>query len=160
MKRMNFALLASACSVAASLLCGSAFAQSKTLYIGMNGGTMEKTYTEHVFGAFEKANNVKVVVVPGTSSDILAKAQKPLFFFGNGCRNALLPSTGMSAKERAAAVRALAHAARASDDDAWAALNKATHDGSAAVRAESGSSPRHGPFSARGRSSSGRSERR
>lgn len=60
---------------AASLSSGAALAQGKTLYIGMNGGTMEKTYTEHVFGAFEKANNVKVVVVPGTSSDILAKAQ-------------------------------------------------------------------------------------
>ena len=57
------------------LSAGQAIAQSKTLYIGMNGGTMEKTYTEHVFGPFEKANNVKVVVVPGTSSDILAKAQ-------------------------------------------------------------------------------------
>lgn len=57
------------------LSAGQAMAQSKTLYIGMNGGTMEKTYTEHVFGPFEKANNVKVVVVPGTSSDILAKAQ-------------------------------------------------------------------------------------
>lgn len=54
---------------------GPALAQTKTLYIGMNGGTMEKTYTEHVFGPFEKANGVKVVVVPGTSSDILAKAQ-------------------------------------------------------------------------------------
>jgi hypothetical protein len=32
-------------------------------------------YTQYVFPAFEKANNVKVVVVPGTSSDILAKAQ-------------------------------------------------------------------------------------
>jgi putative spermidine/putrescine transport system substrate-binding protein len=53
---------------------GSTFAQTKTLYIGMNGGTMEKAYTE-VFPAFEKANNAKVVVVPGTSSDILAKAQ-------------------------------------------------------------------------------------
>lgn len=60
---------------AASLAAGQVMAQTKTLYIGMNGGTMEKTYTEHVFGAFEKANNVKVVVVPGTSSDILAKAQ-------------------------------------------------------------------------------------
>ena len=75
MKRMNFALLASACSVAASLLCGSAFAQNKTLYIGMNGGTMEKAYTQYVFPAFEKLYGVKVVVVPGTSSDILAKAQ-------------------------------------------------------------------------------------
>jgi putative spermidine/putrescine transport system substrate-binding protein len=64
------------CAAAAlALVAGTAAAQTKTLYIGMNGGTMEKTYTEHVFGAFEKANNVKVVVVPGTSSDILAKAQ-------------------------------------------------------------------------------------
>ncbi|UUZ67002.1 ABC transporter substrate-binding protein [Polaromonas sp. P2-4] len=60
---------------AASLSADLAMAQSKTLYIGMNGGTMERTFTEHVFGAFEKANDVKVVVVPGTSSDILAKAQ-------------------------------------------------------------------------------------
>jgi putative spermidine/putrescine transport system substrate-binding protein len=60
---------------AGCLAVGPALAQTKTLYIGMNGGTMEKTYTENVFGAFEKANNAKVVVVPGTSSDILAKAQ-------------------------------------------------------------------------------------
>lgn len=50
-------------------------AQTKTLYIGMNGGVMERTWTEHIFPAFEKENNVKVVVVPGTSADILAKAQ-------------------------------------------------------------------------------------
>jgi putative spermidine/putrescine transport system substrate-binding protein len=60
---------------AACLFPVLAAAQAKTLYIGMNGGTMEKTYTGHVFGPFEKANDVKVVVVPGTSSDILAKAQ-------------------------------------------------------------------------------------
>ena len=52
----------------------SAFAQTKTLYVGMNGGNFEKTFTQGVFPEFEKANNVKVVVVPGTSSDILAKA--------------------------------------------------------------------------------------
>ena len=63
------------CVIPLALLAGTAFAQAKTLYIGMNGGTMEKAYTEHVFPAFEKANNAKVVVVPGTSSDILAKAQ-------------------------------------------------------------------------------------
>lgn len=51
-----------------------AFAQ-KTVYIGMNGGAFEKIYTEHIFPAFEKANNAKVVVVPGTSTDVLAKAQ-------------------------------------------------------------------------------------
>lgn len=48
-------------------------AQTRTIYIGMNGGTMEKAYTSQVFPEFEKANNVKVVVVPGTSSDVLAK---------------------------------------------------------------------------------------
>ena len=64
-------------AVAATALAatGMAGAQTKTIYIGMNGGTMEKAYTQYVFPAFEKANNVKVVVVPGTSSDILAKAQ-------------------------------------------------------------------------------------
>lgn len=65
---------------AAGLVAGmgvssNALAQQKTLYVGMNGGDMERTFTQHVFSAFEKANDVKVVVVPGTSSDILAKAQ-------------------------------------------------------------------------------------
>jgi putative spermidine/putrescine transport system substrate-binding protein len=59
----------------AAMAPGLSQAQTKTLYIGMNGGVMEKTWTSHVFPAFEKANNVKVVVVPGTSSEILAKAQ-------------------------------------------------------------------------------------
>ncbi|HEY9065856.1 MAG TPA: ABC transporter substrate-binding protein [Burkholderiaceae bacterium] len=63
-------------AAAASLLLGShAYAQDKTLYIGMNGGDMERSYTKYVFPAFEKIHNVKVVVVPGTSSDILAKVQ-------------------------------------------------------------------------------------
>ena len=65
------------CVAAAAALVsgGTAVAETKTLYIGMNGGTMEKAYTQYVFPAFEKLNDVKVVVVPGTSSDILAKAQ-------------------------------------------------------------------------------------
>ncbi|SEG66495.1 extracellular solute-binding protein [Bosea lathyri] len=53
---------------------GAASAQTKTLYVGMNGGNFERAFTQAVFPDFEKANNVKVVVVPGTSSDILAKA--------------------------------------------------------------------------------------
>jgi putative spermidine/putrescine transport system substrate-binding protein len=66
-------------TVAAALGLSVAFAsaasaETKTLYIGMNGGNMEKAYTEHVLPEFEKANDVKVVVVPGTSADILAKA--------------------------------------------------------------------------------------
>ena len=64
-----------ALAAAALLSSGAAVAQTKTIYIGMNGGNMERTYTQHVFPPFEKANNVKVVVVPGTSTDILAKAQ-------------------------------------------------------------------------------------
>lgn len=68
--------LAGAAAVAISLAAAApAAAQTKTVYIGMNGGTMEKTYTENVFPAFEKATGIKVVVVPGTSSDILAKLQ-------------------------------------------------------------------------------------
>ncbi|HKT91612.1 MAG TPA: extracellular solute-binding protein, partial [Paraburkholderia sp.] len=51
----------------------SAWSQTKTIYVGMNGGPMEKAYTSQVLPDFEKANNVKVVVVPGTSSDVLAK---------------------------------------------------------------------------------------
>jgi putative spermidine/putrescine transport system substrate-binding protein len=72
---MNRRILLTVSACLAALTAGTVAAQTKTLYIGMNGGTMEKTYTEHVFGPFEKENNVKVVVVPGTSSDILAKAQ-------------------------------------------------------------------------------------
>lgn len=64
-----------AAAVAALAAGGAAGAQTKTLYIGMNGGTMEKAYTQYVFPAFEKLYGAKVVVVPGTSSDILAKAQ-------------------------------------------------------------------------------------
>lgn len=67
--------LLGAAAVAALAAGGAAGAQTKTLYIGMNGGTMEKAYTQYVFPAFEKLYGAKVVVVPGTSSDILAKAQ-------------------------------------------------------------------------------------
>lgn len=70
-KPLKSALLLAALLAAA----GTAGAQTKTLYIGMNGGTMEKAYTQYVFPAFEKAYGAKVVVVPGTSSDILAKVQ-------------------------------------------------------------------------------------
>ncbi|TKC92292.1 ABC transporter substrate-binding protein [Trinickia terrae] len=50
-----------------------ASAQTKTIYIGMNGGPMEKAYTSQVLPDFEKQTGAKVVVVPGTSSDVLAK---------------------------------------------------------------------------------------
>ncbi|CAH1650738.1 ABC transporter substrate-binding protein [Hyphomicrobiales bacterium] len=66
--------LAGTVAALALTAAGSAFAQTKTLYVGMNGGNFERTFTQAVFPAFEKANNVKIVVVPGTSADILAKA--------------------------------------------------------------------------------------
>ena len=64
-----------ALSALAVLASGAALAQQKTIYIGMNGGDMERSYTRYVFPAFERIHNAKVVVVPGTSSDILAKVQ-------------------------------------------------------------------------------------
>lgn len=66
--------LASTVAAFAVVASGAAMAQSKTLYVGMNGGNFERTFTQAVFPEFEKANDVKIVVVPGTSSDILAKA--------------------------------------------------------------------------------------
>ncbi|MFT0533109.1 ABC transporter substrate-binding protein [Castellaniella hirudinis] len=64
--------------LAATLLAawaGGAQADQATLYIGMNGGDMERAFTQYVFPPFEKEHGVKVVVVPGTSADVLAKAQ-------------------------------------------------------------------------------------
>jgi len=55
------------------LAAAAAHAETKTLYVGMNGGTFERTFTQAVLPDFEKANDVKIVVVPGTSSEILAK---------------------------------------------------------------------------------------
>ncbi|MGI4856640.1 MAG: ABC transporter substrate-binding protein [Janthinobacterium lividum] len=46
-----------------------------TLYVGMNGGTLEKNYETYIFPAFEQARHVKIMVVPGTSADVLAKMQ-------------------------------------------------------------------------------------
>ncbi|UOK36653.1 ABC transporter substrate-binding protein [Pseudomonas palleroniana] len=65
--------IALSCLSLATLACTAQAAP--TLYLGMNGGTMERVYADKVLPAFEKANNVKVVIVPGTSSDILAKVQ-------------------------------------------------------------------------------------
>ena len=69
-------------SLLAGLAClsiaGPASSDDKTLYFAMNGGSEEKAYREHVFPLFEQATGLRVEVVPGTSSDILAKlrAQK------------------------------------------------------------------------------------
>lgn len=72
-------LLSLTLPLAAMLLVATTAVQAqkpvKTIYIGMNGGVMEQSYTKYVFPAFERIHGVKVVVVPGTSSDILAKVQ-------------------------------------------------------------------------------------
>ena len=69
-------LLAAGVAAFALAAASSASAQTKTLYVGMNGGNFERVFTQAVFPAFEKENNVKIVVVPGTSADILAKVDK------------------------------------------------------------------------------------
>ena len=75
-RRFRPTLLAAAAAATAALFATAAVqAQEKTIYIGMNGGDMERSYSKYVFPAFEKIHGVKVVVVPGTSSDILAKVQ-------------------------------------------------------------------------------------
>ena len=51
-------------AMAMVLTSGMAVSQTKTLYIGMNGGVMEKTWTERIFPEFEKANNVKSLSYP------------------------------------------------------------------------------------------------
>jgi putative spermidine/putrescine transport system substrate-binding protein len=73
MKAFHTIASAGIAALCAAVLSTPAQAQSKTIYIGMNGGAMEKAYTSEVLPEFEKANDVKVVIVPGTSSDILAK---------------------------------------------------------------------------------------
>lgn len=109
--------------LATLLPAAGALAQTKTLYIGMNGGNMERAYTQHVFPAFEKATGAKVVVVPGTSSDILAKAQankaRPqmhVMFLDDGIMARAI-GMGLCEKQRASAdLEQLYPAARFKDD--------------------------------------------
>ncbi len=51
------------------------YAQTPTLYLGSYGGSTQKAFQDEVLPAFEKANNVKVVYVPGNSTDTLGKLQ-------------------------------------------------------------------------------------
>lgn len=77
MKKRNSHQIGLALTVLASIMSGwsAAAIADTTLYVGMNGGTMQKVYEQFIFPPFEQANHVKVVVVPGTSADVLAKAQ-------------------------------------------------------------------------------------
>ena len=100
-----------------------AHAETKTLYVGMNGGNFERTFTQAVFPDFEKANDVKVVVVPGTSSEILAKAiaakdkpQMHVMFLDDGV---MIRAAGMGLCEKlkpSAALADLEPVARLKDD--------------------------------------------
>jgi putative spermidine/putrescine transport system substrate-binding protein len=46
-----------------------------TLYVGAFGGSFEQLLREKIIPPFEKANNVKVVVVPGDSTTTMARLQ-------------------------------------------------------------------------------------
>ncbi|CAB3820558.1 MULTISPECIES: extracellular solute-binding protein [Achromobacter] len=59
----------------AVLLSAGAAAQQTTLYVGMNGGDMARAFSQYVFPDFERAHNVRIVVVPGMSTEVLARAQ-------------------------------------------------------------------------------------
>ncbi|KIH85796.1 ABC transporter substrate-binding protein [Pseudomonas batumici] len=74
-KTQRNALIGLSCLPLTALLVAAPVQAEPTLYLGMNGGTMERLYTDKVLPPFEKANHVKVVIVPGTSADILAKVQ-------------------------------------------------------------------------------------
>ena len=61
--------------VVTAMLSTSAQAETKTLYMGAYGGSTEKLMMEEILPAWEKANDVKVVYVPGNSTKTLAKLQ-------------------------------------------------------------------------------------
>lgn len=60
---------------AAFLASSSAVAAERTLYLGAYGGSTEKLMMEVILPSWEKANNAKVVYVPGNSTSTLAKLQ-------------------------------------------------------------------------------------
>ncbi len=65
-------------SIVPILLAGFVAAQAHaetTLYVGAFGGSFEQLLREKIIPPFEKANNVKVVVVPGDSTTTMARLQ-------------------------------------------------------------------------------------
>jgi len=58
-----------------ALASGGVQAAERTLYLGGYGGSTEKLMKEKVLPKWEKANNAKVVYVPGNSTTTLAKLQ-------------------------------------------------------------------------------------
>lgn len=60
---------------AASLLSSAAISAERTLYLGAYGGSTEKLMMEVILPSWQKANDAKVVYVPGNSTKTLAKLQ-------------------------------------------------------------------------------------
>jgi len=60
--------------LAGALVAAQAHAEP-TLYVGAFGGSFEQLLREKIIPPFEKANNVKVVVVPGDSTTTMARLQ-------------------------------------------------------------------------------------
>ncbi len=61
--------------VATTMLSTSAQSAERTLYMGAYGGSTEKLLMETILPPWEKANDAKVVYVPGNSTKTLAKLQ-------------------------------------------------------------------------------------
>lgn len=120
---MTRSLHALCAGLALALAGAAAHGETRTLYVGMNGGNFERTFTQGVFPEFEKANDVKVVIVPGTSSEILAKAiaakdkpQMHVMFLDDGV---MIRAAGMGLCEKlkpSAALADLEPVARLKDD--------------------------------------------
>ncbi len=56
-------------------LSGQIRAETPTLYLGAYGGSTEKLMKEKIIPAFQAQNDVRIVYVPGNSTDTLAKLQ-------------------------------------------------------------------------------------
>jgi putative spermidine/putrescine transport system substrate-binding protein len=69
------ALMACAAMAASVAVVGSAVADTPTMYVGAYGGSTENLMKEKIIPAFEAQNDVKIVYVPGNSTDTLAKLQ-------------------------------------------------------------------------------------
>ena len=73
---MNKLMLAASVAVAVTFaMAGQVRADTPTLYLGAYGGSTEKLMKEKIIPAFQARNDVKIVYVPGNSTDTLAKLQ-------------------------------------------------------------------------------------
>ncbi|PMS35271.1 branched-chain amino acid ABC transporter substrate-binding protein [Trinickia symbiotica] len=65
-----------AAALAATLALGATGASAQpTLYVGSYGGSTQTAFEKTIIPQFEKAHDVKIVYVPGNSTDTLAKLQ-------------------------------------------------------------------------------------